>query len=306
MKEAVEGKRERLGLMLGFIGVLCFSLTLPTTSIAVAYFGPTMVGLGRGVIASVLVAIVLLIRREKRPTAKQFKGLAIVALGAVLGFPLLTSWAMQSLPASHGAVVLALLPLATAGFATLRAGEFPSVRFWLASLAGCSAILVYAFYLGFGQLKGADFALLAAVIIVAFSYAEGGRLARDLGGWQVIAWALVIAAPFFIIPVLMFVTEEMLYAPLHAWISFLYLAVVSQFLAFVAWYNGLAMGGIARVSQVQYLQPFLMILFSAWLLDESISLFTLGTSVFVVLSVIIGKQTSVRVVPTKEPYTSQK
>ncbi|MCP1357055.1 DMT family transporter [Aneurinibacillus migulanus] len=287
-------KKERLGLFLGCIGVLCFSLTLPTTRIAVEYFGPTVAGLGRTVIASLLATIVLLIRKEKLPSAKQFKGLIIVALGAVLGFPLLTSWAMEKLPASHGAVEIALLPLATAGFAIIRAGELPSFKFWIASIVGFMAVIVYAIQLGLGQLQYADFALLASVVILAFSYAEGGQLARDLGGWQVIAWALVIAAPFFIVPVLLNVSGEMLHAPLRAWVSFVYLALVSQFLAYVAWYSGLAMGGVSRVSQIQYLQPFLMILFSALLLNESITLFTMVTSVIVVLSVVLGKNTTVR------------
>ncbi|WP_408010020.1 DMT family transporter [Pseudalkalibacillus sp. A8] len=287
-------KKERLGLILGFIGVVCFSLTLPSTRIAVEYFGPTVVGLGRTVIASILVTIVLFIRKEKLPTAKQFKGLIIVALGAVLGFPLLTSWAMESLPVSHGAVEIALLPLATAGFAIIRAGEIPSFKFWIASIVGSMAVIIYAIHLGFGHLQYADMALLAAVIILALSYAEGGRLAQDLGSWQVIAWALVIAAPFFIIPVLLNLSSEMIHVPLKAWMSFIYLAVVSQFLAYVAWYSGLAMGGISKVSQIQYLQPFLMILFAALLLNESITLFTMVTAVIVVFSVILGKNTAVR------------
>ena len=190
----------------------------------------------------------MLIRRERLPTLRQFKRLLIVALGAVLGFPLLTSWAMESLPVSHGAVVLALLPLATTGFAVFRAGERPSLTFWLASISCSSAV---------------------------------------------IAWAIIIGATFFVIPVGLSLSAQMLHAPAQAWASFLYLAIVSQFLAYVAWYSGMAMGGIARVSQIQYLQPFLMILFAATFLGESISLFTMGAAVIVVLSVILGKNAGV-------------
>lgn len=281
--------REKFGLLLGLIGVICFSLTLPFTSIAVEYFGTTVVGLGRTVVAAILVAVVLIVRKEKLPSLRQFKSLLIVAVGAVLGFPLLTSWAMQSLPVSHGAVEVALLPLATAGFAMFRAGEVPSLKFWISSIIGSLAVIMYAFHLGFGQLQFADLALLAAVLILGLSYAEGGRLAKELGSWQVIAWAIMIGAPFFIIPVGLNLTTEMFHAPLKAWVSFIYLAVVSQFLAFVAWYSGMAMGGIARVSQIQYLQPFLMILFATVFLDESITLFTLVIAVIVVFSVILGK-----------------
>ncbi|MFF2177976.1 DMT family transporter [Lysinibacillus sp. NPDC058147] len=282
-----------MGLLLGLVGVICFSLTLPATSVAVEYFGTTIVGLGRAVVASILVALVLIVKKEKLPTARQFKSLIIVSLGAVLGFPLLTSWAMTSLPVSHGAVELALLPLATAGFAMIRGGEFPSIKFWISSIVGALAVMIYAMYLGLGQLHVADLALLVAVIILGLSYAEGGVLARELGSWQVIAWAIIIATPFLIIPVLLNVSAEMLHAPLKAWISFLYLAIVSQFLAYVAWYGGMAMGGISRVSQIQYLQPFLMIIFAALFLNESITLFTIVIAFIVVASVIIGKNTNV-------------
>lgn len=287
--------RAKLGLFLGLVGVICFSLTLPATSIAVAYFGTTVVGLGRTVVAAILVAVVLIVRKEKLPSSGQFKSLLIVAVGAVLGFPLLTSWAMESLPVSHGAVELALLPLSTAGFAMFRAGEIPSRKFWVSSMIGSLAVIMYALHLGFGQLQFADLALLAAVIILGLSYAEGGKLAKEIGSWQVIAWAIMIGAPFFIIPVGLNLTTDMLHAPLQAWVSLIYLSVVSQFLAYVAWYSGMAMGGIARVSQIQYLQPFLMILFATVFLDESITFFTLGIAVIVVFSVILGKNAHVSI-----------
>ncbi|MGE7758571.1 DMT family transporter [Peribacillus sp. NPDC097895] len=294
--------REKLGLLLGLVGVICFSLTLPATSIAVEYFGTTVVGLGRTVVAAILVAVVLIVRKEKLPSPGQFKSLLIVAVGAVLGFPLLTSWAMESLPVSHGAVEVALLPLATAGFAMFRAGEIPSIKFWVSSIIGSLAVIMYALHLGFGQLQFADLALLTAVIILGLSYAEGGKLAKELGSWQVIAWAIMIGAPFFIIPVGLNLTTEMLHAPIQAWVSLMYLAVVSQFLAYVAWYSGMAMGGISRVSQIQYLQPFLMILFATVFLDESITFFTLVTAVIVVFSVILGKNAHV----TKKVAVSEK
>ncbi|WP_249599101.1 DMT family transporter [Peribacillus frigoritolerans] len=285
--------REKFGLFLGLVGVICFSLTLPATSIAVEYFGTTVVGLGRTVVAAILVGVVLIVRKEKLPSPSQFKSLLIVAVGAVLGFPLLTSWAMESLPVSHGAVEVALLPLATAGFAMFRAGEIPSIKFWVSSIIGSLAVIMYALHLGFGQLQLADLALLPAVIILGLSYAEGGKLAKELGSWQVIAWAIMIGAPFFIIPVGLNLSTEMLHAPIQAWVSLIYLAVVSQFLAYVAWYSGMAMGGIARVSQIQYLQPFLMIVFATVFLDESITSFTLVTAMIVVFSVILGKNAPV-------------
>ena len=286
-------EKGKAGLWLGLVGVICFSLTLPTTSIAVEYFGTTIVGLGRTVFAALLVGIILIVRKERIPTLKQFKSILVVAAGAVLGFPLLTSWAMEALPVSHGAVELALLPLATAGIAMLRAGERPTLRFWMASFMAAGTVILYALNLDFGKLQWKDIALLTAVLILGLSYAEGGKLAKEIGSWQVIAWAIVIGAPFFLIPVGMNLSMDMLDAPIQAWVSLLYLAIVSQFLAYVAWYGGMALGGIARVSQLQYLQPFLMILFAALFLGESITSVTILAAILVVSSVFVGKSATI-------------
>ncbi len=280
-------------MLIGFIGIVCFSLTLPATSIAVPYFGETIVGLGRTVIAAIIVSIILIIKKESLPNKKQLKSLGIVAVGAVLAFPLLTTFAMKSLPVSHGAIELALLPLATAGFAMWRGGERPSKRYWIASFIGAIAVLLYAVYLGLGQLQNGDVALIVAVLILGLSYAEGGKLSKEIGSWQVIAWAILIGAPFFIIPVGLSISLNMLQAPIEAWISLIYLAVVSQFLAYVAWYGGMSLGGIARVGQIQYLQPFLMIGFSVLFLGESITWLTIVLAIVVVICVIIGKNAPV-------------
>lgn len=281
------------GMLIGFIGIVCFSLTLPATSIAVPYFGETIVGLGRTVIAAIIVSIIFIIKKESLPNKNQLKSLCIVAFGAVLAFPLLTTFAMKSLPVSHGAIELALLPLATAGFAMWRGGERLSKRYWISSIIGAITVLLYAVYLGLGQLQKGDVALIVAVLILGLSYAEGGKLSKELGSWQVIAWAILIGAPFFIIPVGLSISVDMLQAPIEAWISLFYLAVVSQFLAYVAWYGGMSLGGIARVGQIQYLQPFLMIGFSVLFLGESITWLTIGLAIVVVICVIIGKNAPV-------------
>ncbi|MFJ8234930.1 DMT family transporter [Ureibacillus sp. NPDC094379] len=277
------------GMLLGLVGIICFSLTLPATSIAVPYFGATIVGLGRTVIAAIIVSIIFIVKKESLPNKKQMKSLCIVAFGVVLGFPLLTTFAMKSLPVSHGAIELALLPLATAGFAMWRGGERPSKRYWIASIIGAITVLVYAAFLGLGQLQKGDIALLIAILILGLSYAEGGKLSKELGSWQVIAWAIVIGAPFFIIPVGLSLSGDMLLAPIEAWISLFYLAFVSQFLGYVAWYGGMSLGGIARVGQIQYLQPFLMIGFSVLFLGETITWLTIVLAMIVVICVIIGK-----------------
>ncbi|TNP01540.1 DMT family transporter [Bacillus pacificus] len=279
----------RKGMLLGCIGVICFSLTLPATRTAVPYFGEAIVGLGRVVIAAIIVGIIFIKNQEKIPNKDQMKSLWIVAIGAVLAFPLLSTYAMKSLPVSHGAIEVALLPLATAGFATWRGGEQLSKRYWIASIISTITVLLYAVYLGLGQLQMGDIALIAAVLILGLSYAEGGKLSKDLGSWKVIAWANLIGAPFFIIPVGLSISSGMLQAPIEAWISLFYLAIISQFLAYIAWYGGMSLGGIAKVGQLQYLQPFLMIIFSVLFLGESITWLTIVLAFIVVICVIVGK-----------------
>lgn len=278
---------ETLGLGYGFLGVLGFSLTLPATRVAVADLDPNIVGLGRGCVAAILAMTVLWTTHQPVPARKYWGSLVIVAAGVIFGFPLLSAWAMQQLPAAHGAVVNGILPLATAIAATIRIGERPSFRFWIASVVGSSTIILFAIISGAG-LHSADVALLFAGVAAAVGYAEGGRLARILGGWQVISWALVLSAPILTLPTAIAVWQHGLSASPTAWLGFGYVSIVSQFLAFFAWYKGLAMGGVARVGQIQLLQPFLTIFAAAFLLGEKITPITLAAACIVIASVALG------------------
>lgn len=265
--------------------MLAFSFTLPFTRVAVEDLDPLLVGGGRAVIAALLAAAVLLAARAPRPNTSQWWRLAIVATGVVAGFPLLTSFALQTVPASHGAVVIGLLPAATAVAAVLRAGERPSARFWVASLAGASAAVGFVLLDagGFSGLGAGDLLLLGAVVLAAFGYAEGGLLARELGAWQTICWALVLALPAMLIPTGMGLSAGFPDASPAAWLAFGYLAVISMFLGFFAWYRGLGIGPISAISQIQLVQPFLTLAWAALLLGEA---FTLANGIGAVVIVV--------------------
>ncbi len=292
----VRDNLETVGMAYAFIGVLSFSLTLPMTRIAVASLDVTVVGLGRALVAAALAAILLYITHQKLPSRNQLGSLAIIAIGVVLGFPFLSAWATSKLPSSHGAIVLGLLPLATALMGAIRAGERPSMGFWIASTVGSVTVIVFALSMGAGQLQIADFALFGAVLLAAIGYAEGGRLARVMGGWQVISWALVLAAPVITVPVVIALLqhEHSLIAPLRAWLGFGYVSVVSQFLGFFAWYRGLALAGIARASQLQLLQPFLTIMAASLLLGEAITPLMIVAAIIVAGTVALGRKAVVK------------
>jgi len=265
------------GLAWGALGVLAFSFTLPLTRVAVAEIDPLVVAAGRAVVAAVLAAVVLAAARSRPPRGAQWWRLAVVALGVVAGFPLLTSFALQTAPAAHGAVVIGLLPAATAVAAVVRTGERPGRAFWAAAAAGAVAVVAFVATSGggldavVGGVHTADLLLVGAVGLAAVGYAEGGALSRELGAWQTICWALLLALPVMLVATLVGAggTEGLVpSAGPGAWASFAYLAGVSMFLGFFAWYRGLAIGPMAQVSQVQLVQPVLSIAWAAALLGE--------------------------------------
>ncbi|MES2741405.1 MAG: DMT family transporter [Pseudomonadota bacterium] len=279
-------------MLLGLVGVAIFSLTLPFTRMAVAELDPALVALGRGLVAAVLAALWLWWRRAPWPRRAELAPLALVAAGCVIGFPWLTSIAMRTLPASHGAVMIGILPLATALFSALRGNERPSAGFWLTALAGSALVIGYALRQSGGRFHPADLAMLLAVLLGALGYAEGGRLAQRMGGQQVISWALVLAAPVLLPLVLALVWPHgaaIAAASARAWLGFAYVSVFSMFIGFFFWYRGMARGGVARVGQVQLLQPFLGMAGAAVLLGESLTWSNLLFALAVIVVVLAGR-----------------
>ena len=265
----------KAGLGWGLLGVAAFSLTLPVTRIAVQDGGltPLFIGSARAVIAALLAAAALALTRQHFPQRRQWARLALVAGGVVLGFPLLTSFALTTAPASHGAVVIGLLPAATAVAAVLRGHERPPLFFWIMAGAGAAAVVVFAALHGggLGGLHWSDLLLFGAVAVAAVGYAEGGLLARELGAWQTVSWALVLAAPLMLVLTGVAVVRQPPSGSAGEWMALAYLGVVSMFLGFFAWYRGLAIGPMAQVSQIQLVQPVLTICWAALLIGEQLT-----------------------------------
>lgn len=279
-------------MVLGLLGVLSFSMSLPATRVAVGDLDPWFVAFGRAVGAGLLALAYLAVTRAPRPTAAQWRRLAVVALGVVVGFPLFTSLALVTSSASHGAVVVALLPAITAGFAVVRSGERPTPAFWIAGGAGLAAVLV--FLVASGAVRGAfgvtDLFLLTAVTLCGLGYAEGGALARDLGGARTICWALVLSLPATTAVTMISVARQAPHASAAAWAGFSYVTVISMFLGFFAWYAGLARGGVARVGQVQLLQPLLTLTWSGLVLGEHVGVGTVIAAGGVLAAVVVTQR----------------
>jgi drug/metabolite transporter (DMT)-like permease len=276
--------------------VLAFSVTFPATTLAERTFDPLVVGAGRSVIAGVIAAVCLRLARVAIPARRHWPGVVGVALGCGIGFGVLSALALGHTSSSHGAVVIGLLPAATAVVAVIRVGDRPGPVFWAASLLGTAVVTAYALSRGTGALHAADLLLLASVVVAAVGYAEGGRLTRELPGWQVVGWGLVIAFPISLaLTVAGIVSSGGLVRAHHALsagalIGFAYVGTISTFVGFFAWYRGLAEAGVARASQVQLAQPLLTIVWTVPLLGESLDPVALLAAVVVGACVLVTQR----------------
>lgn len=287
--------RSNLGLLLGFVGVCIFAGTLPFTHLAVEHLSPLFVTTGRAAVAGLLALATLLILRKPWPTPRLAATMALVALCLVGGFPGFTALAMKSVPASHGGVVLGILPLATSAISTLIAGERPSSAFWMAAIAGAALVIGFTLYEGGGSLGQGDLFLLAAAAASALGYVLSGKLViKGMAGWEVISWVLVVALPVTIPAALWSMPAEPSAVPEWSWTGFVYVALMSQYLGFFAWNAGLALGGIAHVSQVQLLQTFVTLMIAAVLNRDPIALSSWFVAGAVLLLVVAANKAKVK------------
>lgn len=280
----------RSGWIYGFVGVAIFSGSLPATRVAVADFDPVFLTCARAAIAGVLALGLLVFLPQKRPGRSDLVSLLIVALGVVVGFPLLTALALQHITSAHSIVFIGLLPLATAIFGVLRAGDSPQPAFWVFAVAGSALVAGFALTEDLSASWTGDLLMFAAIVACGLGYAEGGRLSRTLGGWQVISWALVLSLPVMAPFALYTMPATFTAVSQPAWVALAYVSLFSMLIGFVFWYRGLAQGGIAAVGQLQLLQPFMGLMLAATLLGETISWPMAIVSVAVVVCVAGAKK----------------
>lgn len=273
------------GMINGLIGVVIFSGSLPATRIAVLEFDPVFLTVARAAIAGVLALCLLLVFKERRPARQQLLPLIIVAMGVVIGFPLLTALALQHVTSAHSIVFVGLLPLATAAFGVLRGGERPRPAFWFFSVLGSLIVVGFAVTQGLTASPTGDTLMLLAIFACGLGYAEGAKISKTLGGWQVICWALVLALPVVMPLTAWLAPTSFSGISTPAWLSLAYVSLFSMLIGFVFWYRGLVQGGIAAVGQLQLLQPFFGLALAAVLLHEQVSLGMFGVTVAVILCV---------------------
>ncbi|QDU28433.1 EamA-like transporter family protein [Anatilimnocola aggregata] len=284
---------ETRGLWLGLLGVTMFAMTLPMTRLAVGpasapQLPPMFVTAGRAAFAGLLSILYLWLTRAPRLQLRHVPALTVAALGSCVGFPLFLAWALREVDAMHAAVVTGLLPLATAIVGAIYLRQRPAISFWVCAALGCALVVIFAAMKSHSGITLADGWLVLAVISAAIGYVGGARVARDISAEQTICWVLIIALPLTL-PVTIATWPKEAVHP-SAWIGFTYVTLFSMWIAFFAWYRGLALGGTVRVSQVQLVQPFLALLFAVPVLGEKLEPLTVCFSLAVIGIVFLGKR----------------
>lgn len=274
----------------GLLGVVIFSGSLPATRVAVGGFSALFLTSARAVIAALIGLAVLGLLHQARPQRKDLVSLAIVSLGVVVGFPLLTALALQHITSAHSIVFIGLLPLSTAIFGVLRGGERPQPLFWLFAVLGSTTVAGFALSGGGSASLAGDLLMVAAVVLCGLGYAEGAALSRRLGGWQVISWALLLALPLMGPVAISTWPPSWSGVGVPAWIGLAYVSIFSMFVGFIFWYRGLAIGGIARVGQLQQLQPFFGLALAGFLLHEPVAWSMIAATALVVVCVFFARR----------------
>jgi drug/metabolite transporter (DMT)-like permease len=304
---SVDGPGRQISLKtvgLGVCGVVGFSLTLPVTRYGNPALGPAMTGPGRSLLAAVVaVAVLLVLRRPLLPPRASFRSVLIVAAGSVVGFPLLTALALRTVSASHAAVMLAFLPAVTAIMAVVRGRERPTRSFWFWCGCGTALIAGYLASNADGALAWGDLQLIVAVLLCALGYAEGGVLSRTIPGWLVTCWSVIVSIPAVLVIVLATGSLPDGQLTWKAIAAFVYLGIGSSLVAFFCWYRALAVGGIAKVGQIQLLQPILTMLFAALLLSEPLKTWMILMGVGVGATVLMAQRARVR--PASAPAADE-
>ncbi|GAA3993288.1 DMT family transporter [Streptomyces plumbiresistens] len=278
------------GTLQAALGVVAFSLTFPATAWGLEGFGAWSLVAVRSVLAALIAGGCLLALRVPVPSRRHWPGLAVVAAGVVVGFPLLSTLALETSTTAHAAVVVGLLPLTTALFSALRMGTRPSRTFWAAALAGAAAVAAFTVQQSGGALTTADLYLFGALLVCAAGYTEGGRLARLMPGWQVIGWALVLCLPLAVPAAAVALSYEPVHLTAHSVAGLLWVSAGSQFLGLVVWYRGMAVIGIPKASQLQLAQPLLTLVWSVLLLGEHLTVAAPLTAAAVLVCIAVTQR----------------
>jgi drug/metabolite transporter (DMT)-like permease len=269
--------------------IILFSLTVPFTRIAALETSPEAIIFLRLIGAS-FVSLIFIVIDGWIPPKKIWGTIATTAIGSVIGFASFTAFALKQVPSSHAAVGLAAMPIVTAAYSTIRDRINPGLKFWLFAALGTLLSFSFFFFMNIDQLGHGDFLLVMAVFSASLGYVEGGRMSRIHGGRRIMTWSIVATLPISIPLAIYYFSHFHFQAKslsISAWLSILYLAVVSQSTGMFLWFRVLAIGPMEKIALVQLLQPFFTLLASIIFLSENV-LWATWVIAFLVAACIMG------------------
>lgn len=280
------------GLILGLLGVVIFAATLPVTKLAMSGQGmsPVFIWAGRATIAGILSGLYLWLTGARWPGRAAIVPIGLVVLGAVIAWPLMSSLAMMYSTPAHLAVLNGVLPFVTAALGAWLLKDRQPTRFWICAALGSCVVSLYAYTRADGAWQLADGLMAIGIVVGGLGYIGGAMAARLCSGPQAISWSLLLSLPLTLPTAVVTFDSVILSNSMISWIAFIYLALMSQWIGFFFWYQGLQIGGVARVSQVQLLQLFFTLGFAAILVGDQIHASLLAVALLTVALIAIGRR----------------
>ena len=135
-----------------------------------------------------------------------------------------------------------------------------------------------------------DLFLLGVVASAGIAYPLSGRFSTMMPGWEVITWQLAGFLPVSLICAVLLWPSDLSAVPMSGWFALLWISFVGQYFSFIASNFGMAMAGVARVSQLMLLQPFVVLAIAIPVNGEQPDLETVLFAVAVVATVVIGQR----------------
>jgi drug/metabolite transporter (DMT)-like permease len=288
------------GYLYGLIAMLGFGATFIAIALAKESFDPTIVGVGRIVPAGIGAVIGLKLAGQKLlPPPEARKWVAVIALGIIIGFPIFSTLAMQTIPAGDAGLIVAVGPVLTAVTALFYGHARPRNAFWIAAAIGTMGAIAFAItrsgdgvFSSGGSIWGYVLMAIAMLLSANANIAGATLVKRGFNAFYVIMWAIVMSIPVLLpITIVDLVAHPITAMPtVPAMLGFLWVSLFSIFIGHYFWNSALATIGVVKASQLQLIQPIFTMFFALWILSEPINPLTGVAAVVIIGSVAVSQR----------------
>ena len=302
----------------GFLAILLFAGTIPATKLVLEIYSPLHVTALRASCATLFAIIFFIylklknlqkrdymsLKNSARFKVNEIYELLVIGLLIVFGFPGAVAFALAEVSSAYTAVILSMLPLCLSAAAVIMAKEKPPLLFWFCSFAAAALVgifMVNEYTMGVSLNKLdiqrfvlGNFWLFVACICAAVGYTKSASLNKKISGFSIISWSLCLTSPIsFLLSFLLWPKNHSIRNAIEhsgSLLGIMYLGLLSMFIGNCLWSIALSRGGIAKIGQIQFLQPFITIFISYWLLSELIKKEMIFFVCAVTVVVIIGQR----------------